>query len=433
MTSNVDHEAAIDLYSASDTISRDEFDEHFRRFLMQGNRWKLVTKDSPDRLCEVHDRGNRGLTLLEEERRKRYALARDIVYGLHCLGLSKIEISGEPSMKSTSWDLVTAVGGSRDVIQDAYIAVVQSLGTRAKVKQETIDCLEAWSRWEIGARNTFQSKLHARDSLHHFIRSDTKLVQSRYLGDIISDRFFPTTETHRMEKAQEEWRLIRSGRLALELIRDAHLHSFKFGRGRDKACLEILSMEGIALVEVLAELRSKIVEKLGSGRDEEVGHILNQWHAESNEASHEKYYLSRRDGVWQSGDMSKGEEENKLGLSVLFTAHRMMDRTIRRAGEMEIKELEHVLRMGQAHPPEDRHAFVAIVNRMLDALSLKIQTEDGDVHRLALKKGAGDKASIQLSGSQSGKTRGFKRVGTLKVVPTETTYIGAWMRPPDPN
>ena len=82
--------------------------------------------------------------------------------------------------------------------------------------------------------------------------------------------------------------------------------------------------------------------------------------------------------------------------------------------DQDIAELEAVIREAQQNPPEDRAAFVADINRVLEAGGLRLEMDDGKLARL--KHGFG--GSIQFG--VPGASRGFRKASFQVVRVTDT-------------
>jgi hypothetical protein len=80
--------------------------------------------------------------------------------------------------------------------------------------------------------------------------------------------------------------------------------------------------------------------------------------------------------------------------------------------QKEEKELQALLRVAQTHPPSDKDAFAATVNRIFDVFQLRIKVRgDEKLYRLRVMHGSDGHDHIQLraSGRDEKNGRGFKR------------------------
>jgi hypothetical protein len=227
--------------------------------------------------------------------------------------------------------------------------------------------------------------------------------------------------------------LILASILVFKVIQDAGLENYRLAPNRQPVYLELLKPSGPDWTIDLKNLREEAIHLLPEYQTKDVISIFARWEQELTEAFNESFF-TETDDLWHAREMAEDNQdtEREPGLRAEFAAEQLMDRVIRRARDGEIKELERVLLLAQQHTPVNRHEFVENFNRMLDALNLRIETEDGVHHRLAIKQGSSTRGTIQLSGKES-KTRGFKRTGPLRIVRTATTYIGASTRPPKPG
>lgn len=91
-----------------------------------------------------------------------------------------------------------------------------------------------------------------------------------------------------------------------------------------------------------------------------------------------------------------------------------------------LEKLADAIRAAQQDPPEDRHGFVAEVNRILDSCNLRIRLADGSLARLTVTPSS-SLGSIQFTGPGIG-TRGFRK-GRIEVVPAPEGYIQKGRRP----
>lgn len=84
-----------------------------------------------------------------------------------------------------------------------------------------------------------------------------------------------------------------------------------------------------------------------------------------------------------------------------------------------IRRLETLIRQAQEHTPADKPGFVRDVNLLLDVLSLRIRTEDGEVGRLNL-----DRNEVICLTRQGGRgTRGFKNT-SIELVSVPRIRVG---------
>ncbi|MGD9693597.1 MAG: hypothetical protein AB7G17_07230 [Phycisphaerales bacterium] len=84
-----------------------------------------------------------------------------------------------------------------------------------------------------------------------------------------------------------------------------------------------------------------------------------------------------------------------------------------------IRRLEEIIREAQVDPPGDRAAFVRDVKLLLDVLSLRIQTDDGDLGGLVLDS----KGQIGITRRGRGGNRGFKNT-TIRLVSVPRIHAG---------
>ena len=425
-------------------LDEDAFLDQIRTRMATDNNWKLISKDNPDFLRKSRESGAVTLNRLEIERLERYHLAEQLLYALHQIGLE--EFLTEDQCRYTSWDLVTTVGGMRGAIQDAYTSRLRELSDQRRGCENATALLDRWCRWEIGARGTkYGSKLEARRSLLQFMSDHQELMNSFFLADIISDRFFPTAGAHRSAKARREWRMVLAGIHLLVMISRTEVYRVEAGKRRKVSFMDLLELTGRELDEAVELFRRAILPKRRSERKkmqhDAYNAVLNRWVKESHAAVHDKYdtydKLDNDGWMWQSRPMKdefrdgadEPEQEKKF---VDLWVEQLAEQLVPKAYADDIRRIEQLLRMAQRRSPEDRYAFAEHVNRILDSLGLRIQTEDGTQHRLAVKNVKSGKGCIQLSGKGSGKTKGFKSVLFLNVVPVKTTFIGSNPKPDSP-